>query len=238
MWCSKDFDAPDVGAILSGMDAASRLLIGILPLACIGWELSLWLSPTQVQELIDAIAPRFVAYGCRVGTHFQQGYSSYQQDGEFFYKFWERQIGKLEFHLHQRILGTTPQEYREASGGLQDVLERFAGHFSCPADSGFGHAFDLVAWEITCANQFDGSISEDQGDAWGSWAMKTPRANGPAGVVGVMGSGNGLLADAAATASLTSFTGIAKHHANWRPRVGRLVDLTLDGRYERGHRWA
>ena len=225
MWCSKDFDPPDVPAILAGIEDAVTLLTGTLPLCCIGWELSLWLNPTQVQELIDALAPRFTAYGCRVYVHFQQGYSSFQQENKFFADFWKLQVGKLTGVLHQRILGTTPQEYREASGGLQDVLERFAGNFFCPSDSGFGHAFDLIAWEVSCADQFNGTTSETQGDALGTWALRTPRATGPAGAVGVMGVGNGRLDDAAAV--VTSFTGQTRTH--WRATVGRLADVRAKG---------
>jgi hypothetical protein len=229
MWCSKDFDPSDVDQILAGIEPAVQQLIGVLPIACIGWELSLWLTPTQVQELIDAIAPRFVAYGCRVYVHFQQGYSSYQQEDHFFHHFWDLQVGKLTGTLHQRILGTTSQEYREASGGLQDVLERFAGNFGCPSDSGFGHPFDLLAWEVSCADQFNGNTSETQGDALGTWALRTPRSTGSAGVVGVMGVGNGRLDDAAAV--VTSFT--VRPRINWRATAGPLIDLNARAKHTR-----
>jgi hypothetical protein len=225
-WCSKDFDAPDVPSILAGIEPAVQQLIGILPRCCIGWELSLWLNPTQVQELIDAIAPRFVAYGCRVYVHFQQGYSSYQQENKFFADFWKMQVGKLTGTLHQRILGTTPQEYREASGGLQDVLERFAGHYFVPPDSGFGHPFDLVAWELTAMDQCFEGLSESEGDTWGTWALRTPRSTGPAGVVGVIGTGNGRAEHAPAV--LTPHTRMVPS-IPWRERVGRLVDLNARG---------
>lgn len=227
MWCSKDFDPPDVNAILAGIEPALALLIGILPLACIGWELSLWLSPTQVQELTDALAPRFVAYGCRVYVHFQQGYSSFQQPNKFFADYWKLQVGLLEGVLHQRILGTTAEEYRGASGGLQDVLERFAGNFFCPADSGFGHPFDLIAWEVTCANQFEGSVSESQGDTWGTWALRTPRSTGPAGAIGVMGTGNGRLAEAASRVVVPMT--VRTTQRPWRETVGRLADVNARG---------
>jgi hypothetical protein len=190
-WCSKDFDPPDVDEILAGIEPALALLVGVIPLTCIGWELSLWLTPTDVQQLIDAIAPRFTPSGCRVYVHFQQGYGSFQQDGGFVADFWKLQVGKLTGLLHQRILGTTPEEYRGASGGLVDMLQRFAGNFFVPPDSGFGHPFDLVAWEITAMDQFSGTCTERTGDTFGTWAIETPGQSGPAGVVTVMGSGNG-----------------------------------------------
>lgn len=192
-WCSKDFDPMDVPAILAGIERPLSLLAGILPLSCIGWELSLWLSPTQVQELIDAIAPRLTPSGCRVYVHFQQGYASFQQDGGIFADFWKLQVGKLTGILHQKVLSQNPEEYWYASGGLADVLQRFAGNFFCPADSGFHHPFDLVAWEITAMTQFDGQTSEQTGDYWGTHAINCPPQSGPAGIVGVMGSGNGQL---------------------------------------------
>lgn len=180
-WCSKDFNPPDVAAILANIEKPLSLLIGILPLACIGWELSLWLSPTQVQQLIDAIAPRLTPSGCRVYVHFQQGYASFQQDGGIFADFWKLQVGKLTGLLHQRVLEQDPQQYWYASGGLVDVLQRFAGNFFCPSDSGFGHPFDLVAWEITAQPQYNGEMSERDGDGWGSHAVSAPAQGGPAG---------------------------------------------------------
>ncbi len=192
-WCSKDFDPPDVAAILANIEKPLSLLIGILPLACIGWELSLWLSPTQVQQLTDAIAPRLTPSGCRVYVHFQQGYGSFQQDGGIFADYWKLQVGKLTGLLHQRELSQDMEAYWFASGGLVDILQRFAGNFFCPPDSGFGHPFDLVAWEITAQPQFNGDMSEQSGDAWGSHAINCPAQSGPAGVVIVQGSGNGNL---------------------------------------------
>lgn len=192
-WCSKDFDPPDVGAILANIEKPLSLLIGILPLSCIGWELSLWLSPTQVQQLIDAIAPRLTPSGCRVYVHFQQGYASFQQDGGIFADFWKLQVGKLTGLLHQKVLTQNPEDYWYESGGLADVLQRFAGNFFCPPDSGFGHPFDLVAWEITAMTQFDGSTDEQTGDWWGTHATLCPPQSGSAGQVRVMGSGNGHL---------------------------------------------
>lgn len=198
-WCSKDFDPPDVEAILDNIEEPLSLLIGILPLACIGWELSLWLSPAQVQELVDAIAPRLTSYGCRVYIHFQQGYGSFPPDTHppqkpwTFGEYWALQVGKLTGLLHQRLLTQGAGDYYYDSGGLVDILIRFAGNAGCPADSGFGHPFDLVAWEITAQPQFNGEMSEAQGDWWGTYAINCPAQSGPAGVVGVMGSGNGKL---------------------------------------------
>lgn len=191
-WCSKAFDVPDVPSILANIEQPLALLIGILPLACIGWELSLWLSPTQVQQLIDAIAPRLTPSGCRVYVHFQEGYSSFQQPGGIFADFWALQVGKLTGILHQKVLAQDPTEYYYASGGLVDVLQRFAGNFFCPFDSGFGHPFDLVAYELTAMPQFNGDCTEHEGDIMGTWATQCPQQSGVVNAR-VMGSGNGTL---------------------------------------------
>lgn len=193
MLSSKDCDPPDVPAILVGLADVLPSLVGVVPMFCIGWELSLWLSPTQVQQLIDAICPAVLAMeGTMTYVHFQQGYGSFQQPGKFFADFWNPNVGKLTGLLHQKIAEQTKEQYRSDSGGLQDILIRFAGGAGCSPESGFGHPFDCVALEITAMQQFGGTCSEAQGDALGQWAIDTPPQSGPAGSVGVMGSGNGL----------------------------------------------
>lgn len=188
MLTSKVYDPTDTPGILANIEQVLPLLVGIVPMFCVGWELSLWLSPTTVQELINALAPKITPSGAYLYVHFQQGYGSFQQPGKFFADFWNLNVGKLHGLLHQKILTQTPSEYRGESGGLVDILERFAGGFGVNPDSGFGHPFDLVAFEITAQTQFDGSTSEAQGNTLGQWAITTPAVNG----VGVMGSGNGL----------------------------------------------
>ncbi len=142
-WCSKDFDPPDVAAILANIE------------------------------------------------HHRAAQSAGR--GGIFADYWKLQVGKLTGLLHQRELSQDMEAYWFASGGLVDILQRFAGNFFCPPDSGFGHPFDLVAWEITAQPQFNGDMSEQSGDAWGSHAINCPAQSGPAGVVIVQGSGNGNL---------------------------------------------
>ena len=195
MWCSKDHDPPDVPAILASIEPAVSLLIGIVPMVCMGWELSLWLSPAQVQELVDTLAPRFAAYGCLTYVHFQQGYASFPpnttppQTAWTFGDYWRLQVGKLHGVLHQRVLTQSKEQYWTDSGGLVDILIRFGGGAGCPAESGFGHPFDLVAFEICAQPVFNGEMSEYEADGWGTHAINCPPQNG----VGVMGSGNGSL---------------------------------------------
>ncbi len=185
---SKDFDPRDDAAtILACLEEVLPLLVGVVPLVCIGWELNLFLGATPLQTLIDAIAPRFTPSSCRVYVHFSEGVSAWQQPGGTFADFWTANVGKLTGVLRQKILAQTPAQYRDDSGGIRDVLARFAGGFNCPADSGFGHPFDDVELEISAQLQFNGQMTEAQGDALGRWAIDTP----PVGDVRVMGSGNG-----------------------------------------------
>ena len=106
-----------------------------------------------------------------------------------FASYWNLQVGKLTGLLHQRDLDWSEAEYQAR---LSDVLVRFAGGFNTTPDSGFGHPFDCIAFEITAALQFDGTMSEAEGNRWGRVALATPTSTGPAGTVRVMGSGNGM----------------------------------------------
>lgn len=186
---SKDFDPANVDLILDSLEPVMPLLVGMVPMFCVGWELSLWLSPTQVQQLIDALAPQWLK---QVGTlgyvHFQEDYFSFPQPDHDNASFWNLQVGKLTGVLHQKGLSQDNDLYRAR---LVDCLQRCAGQFNMPVDSGFGHPFDCVAFEITAAQQFNGSCSEADGDALGRWAIHTPAQSGPAGTVVIMGSGNG-----------------------------------------------
>ena len=192
--CSKDFDPHnDVPGILANIAPVLPFILKRVPLVCIGWELGIdgWLSATDIQDLTDALAPQFTAYGCRVYVHFQSGYSHFAQHGGYFADYWNLNVGKLTGVLRQRILSQTMNEYRNDSGGIVDVLVRFAGNFGVVPDSGFGHPFDDVELEITAQLQFYNVCTEADGNDWGQWAIETPAQTGPAGSVSVMGSGNG-----------------------------------------------
>jgi hypothetical protein len=188
MLCSKDYDQPDVGAIQASINAVLPLLQNLVPRFGVGWELSLWLSPTQVQQLIDWLAPQINPWGGKLYVHFQQGYASFQQDGGTFADFWNLQVGKLTGLLHQRDLSWDQAEY---PARLVDILDRFAGQYNCVPDSGFGHPFDCIALEITAMNAFNEGMSEADQNAWARCAMSAQPVSGPLGPVKVMGAGNG-----------------------------------------------
>lgn len=185
MLASKDHDPADVNAITNSLVPVLQLLFGVVPMFCVGWELSLWLSPTQVQQLIDSIALTVMAWpGTLLYVHFQEGYPSFQQPGGTVADFWRLQVGKLTGLLYQKKIAQTDAQFLDS---LKDCLERFSGGWNMPADSGFGHPFDFVALELSAMTQFNGSCSEAEGDRIGRLAINAPPVNG----VGVMGSGNG-----------------------------------------------
>lgn len=188
MLCSKDFDPADVSGILSNIAPLLPLLPRIASRVCIGWELSLWLSPTQVQELIDAIAPPCVNAGIKVYVHFGERVFSWQQDGQNTAAFWAANVGKLTGILAQKALAQDDAAFLD---WIHDCLTRCAGNFFMPTDSGFGHPFDFVMLEISAALQFSGACSEAEGDRLGRLAINAPAEHGPAGTVKVLGSGNG-----------------------------------------------
>ncbi len=188
---SKDYDPADPVQILASLEKPLELLVGLAPMFCVGWELNLWLSPSQVQSLIDGLAPQWHKQPGTLGyVHFSSGYFAYQPDGQNSGAFWQAQVGnppKLTGILHQRDPNEDKGVKSEYQARIADCLVRFNGGFNCPADAGDGHPFDFVALEITAESQFNGQMTEAEGDSWGQTAIDTP----PAGAVSVMGSGNG-----------------------------------------------
>jgi hypothetical protein len=169
-----------VGPVVSALVAA-----GVLPICCVGWELSLWMSPTQVQQAIDFLVSQGIteAQGHNLYVHFQTGYAAFQQPGNFTSAFWQANVGKLTGLLWQA-------DPAWSCGFLQakanDVQVRCAGQDGWPNDSGFGHPIDCVADELTAMTQFFSGLSEGAGDQQGFNAICSP------GPVPIMGSNNGF----------------------------------------------
>lgn len=180
MLSSKDFDPPDVAQIINGVTPLVGMLVGTVPIFCIGWELSLWLTPTQVQQLTDGLAPAILMEqpGTLVYVHFQQGYPSFQQEGGTVADYWVQQVGKLTGLLYQKIIEQNDAQFLDS---INDCLQRFSGGFNMPT------GFDFVALELSAMTQYAGTCSEAEGDRIGRLAINAPKVNG----VGVMGSGNG-----------------------------------------------
>jgi hypothetical protein len=179
MLTSKDFDPADVPTLVEQLTPVLAVLVGTVPMFCIGWELSIWLSPTQVQQLIDALSPLcFAQDGTLLYVHFQEGYPSFQQPGGTVADFWNPNVGKLTGLLYQKRLAQNDAEFLDS---INDCLERFNGGW------GMVKGFDFVALELTAMTQFDGSCSEAEGNRIGRLAIDAP----PVGDTRVMGSGNG-----------------------------------------------
>lgn len=189
MLCSKVYDPTDAPGILANIAPVLPLLVGVVPVFCLGWELNLWLSPQVVATLRDTLCPNILGQEPRtlIYAHFGPGVFAWQFPGQPTSAFWNASVGKLTGVFHQR----DPDEDKGVRGEYQaritDCLERFNGADGFVTDSGFGHPFDFVALEITASQQFDGSMTESQGNEWGQAALATP----PSGQVHVMGSGNG-----------------------------------------------
>jgi hypothetical protein len=179
MLSSKDHDPPDVPAIMGGLSHVLPALVGVVPMFSVGWELSLWLSPTQVQQLTEAIAPICQRQaGTLLYVHFQQGYMSFPEPDHDNASYWNKQIGKLTGVLAQKRIDDDDAQFLD---WIHDCLLRFAGGFNMPT------GFDYVMLEISAMTQFNGTCSEAEGDRLGRLAIDAPAVNG----ISVQGSGNG-----------------------------------------------
>lgn len=193
---SKDFDPVDPNpASLDGIMAA-LIAGGCAPLVSVGWELDLFNTPgAPLQALIDHVTGTLVAAGTKVYVHFSAGIAAWQANGSLGSVFWAANVGKLTGILHQKPASWDCGEYQAR---IDDFMVRFGqGQAGWPQDSGFGHPFDFVAWEMGASARFAGGISEAQAQGLGNQAICTPAeliGSGPyAGQYYVVqGSGNGL----------------------------------------------
>lgn len=191
--CAKPDSSADIrtpAETLANIMLVLPLLIaaGVAPRVCIGWELSLWLTPTDVQMLIDAIAPLCTPTGIKVYVHFQERYMSFPQPGGSNADFWNLQVGKLTGVLLQKPLAYNDADYLD---WLHDCLDRAAGNDNMPAVLIDGHGVDLIALELNAQDQFNGTATEADGNRLGQLALNAPAVSGPAGTVKILGSGNG-----------------------------------------------
>ena len=161
----------------------------VIPAVCVGWEMNLWMSPTQVQSAIDYVVGVVTPPTTNVYVHFSSGVFAWQQPGGVTADFWNANVSKLTGILYQR---DTSLSCADSQARYDDGLSRFAGNFGFVTDSGFGHPFDYVAWETSATDQFFSGLSENQGNVIGFNALCTPYVTGPTAVlVGVYGFGNG-----------------------------------------------
>lgn len=114
--------------------------------------------------------------------HGTVGNISWQQDGTDTATFYNTLIGVVSGCLYQADVDWTAGMLQAR---INDVTDRFSGNFGFSPDSGFGHPWDCVAFEISATAQFNGNMTEDFGDLRGLEALY---ALGP---IAVMGYGNG-----------------------------------------------
>jgi len=172
---------PTLAAFLSA-DCISRY--------CVGGELDLWNTYDSLQAITDAIAPRINGIGRTLAVHFSTNRADWRPDhpGSTFADYWNPNQGKLSALWFQ-----ADSEASDANlqAEMVPILERFAGNDGVVSDSGFGHPFDCHAVEISLQKMFDGGMDQAECDRRGRVELATPAQGGPAGMVSVMGSGNG-----------------------------------------------
>ncbi len=195
MLSSKDFDPSDVEELKRRIAPVLGPLKQVVHRMAVGWEVSLWLSSYQTQQMMDWLAPQITSWGCQHFIHLQQGWSHFDNDGPnaTFASFWNRNIGILHGIWHQRMQDPPSAAWgpEETQYRMVDILERFAGNFFCSPSSGFGHPFLLQCLEITAMRAYNDNMPEAEQDRWANICVSSPAVMGPYGPVRVMGSGNG-----------------------------------------------
>ncbi len=157
---------------------------------CVGGELDLWNTYASLQAMTDALAPRVNAIGRTLDVHFSTNRADWRPDhpGSTFADYWNPNQGKLSGLWFQSDSYASDADLQAE---MVPILERFAGNDGVVPDSGFGHPFDCHAVEISLQAMFDGDCDQAKCDRRGRVLLATPAQSGPAGSVGVMGSGNG-----------------------------------------------
>jgi hypothetical protein len=168
---------------------------------CVGGELDLWNTYASLQAMTDAIAPRVNAIGRTLAVHFSTDRADWRPDhpGSTFADYWNPNQGKLSGGLWFQSYVYDSDANLQAE--MVPILQRFAGNFGVVADCGFGHPFDVHAVEHSLEAMYDGDMDQAEADRRGSVLLATPAQGGPAGMVSVMGSGNGQHRDSRMTGS-------------------------------------
>lgn len=166
-----------------------------------GWELD-FLDPGDntttppregvLQPYLDWLAPQVRAWGAFLYVHFTPGKGSWQPNGLLFADFYKRNVNKLRGLWHQKVTLATDAEYQFGEGGLHDILLHYNGGSLCPADSGDGTPFDLIALEVNLEIFSLNQISEAEYHRRARVGLSTPPTVGPTGIVAVLGSGSGF----------------------------------------------
>ncbi len=196
-WMSSKVYMPrdDAAGTLAIMEPtlAAFLRVDCISRYCVGGELDLWNTYESLQAITDAIAPRVMLAGRTLAVHFSTDRADWRPDrpGSTFADYWNPNQGKLSGGLWFQSYSYDSDANLQAE--MIPILERFAGNDGVVPDCGFGHPFDCHAVEISLEAMFDGNMNQAECDRRGSVVIATPPQGGPAGLVSVMGSGNGEL---------------------------------------------
>jgi hypothetical protein len=184
-WGSKDIDPWNetvAGWPTRALPLMQQLVAAnVIDFAMPGWEWNFWNVPgDQTYDIFKFFSANLP--GVALYYHGSVGNISWQADGQFSASFYSNLVNILTGCLYQAGVGWSAG-FLQAK--INDVTDRFSGNFGFPPDSGFGHPFDCVAFEISATSQFDGGMTEDFGDLRGLEALYT------LGPIAVMGYGNG-----------------------------------------------
>jgi hypothetical protein len=184
---SKDFDPmnDDVNGWPSRCDSLVDKLIAAraIDYAMPAWEWNLWNVPgDQTYAIFRHFGDKLTPAGVPLYYHGGVENIAWQADGENTASFYQHLVGVLTGCLYQADVSWTPGMMQAR---LNDVTDRFGGNFGFPTDSGFGHPFDCIAWELNATAQFYGQQDEGRGNLTGYEALCT------AGPIPVYGYGNG-----------------------------------------------
>lgn len=168
-----------------------HLIAAKVPAVCIGWEMSLWVTPTELAWLRDQLYPLIIPYGLRFYLHLQEGYPSFQEAGGTVADFWWGCVGKFTGLLYQKYLDQNDAQFLDS---ISDNLQRFCGGFNMPDHSGVQDGpFTWTALELDAMKQYNNNEPEAEGDRLGQLAINAPSVIGPTGVRAfVNGAGNGI----------------------------------------------
>jgi hypothetical protein len=187
-------DPTQVAAAVDGVVAALEA-VNAADAYIVGFELDLWTDPgnigdpsTNIQDIIDHVVGLVDPAVTPVYVHFSSDVASWQRNGTFTADFWNPNVGKLTGLLYQHYHPTCPGVQNQ----FLDVQVRFGGAYGFSATSGFGHPFDVVAFEQGANNFFNGTITYADVEAQGFQAIYSPV---PSPGVPVMGYGNGCTGD-------------------------------------------
>jgi hypothetical protein len=152
--------------------------------ACVGWQLDGYNKESDtrtgngpLQSTIDYLADRLGPHNIPIGTHWINEAGAWNTPMDRF-SWWRRQRNRISFFHHQGDVRMPIPLYQAK---LADTLSAF-GDGRVGRSGLFGdRPFGLVVFECSAQGQFDGYISEDEGDLRSYLLMCTSGVSRPVG---------------------------------------------------------